>query len=182
MAAQAVIANNMANASTIGYRAERVDFDALLLKGDGFDSRQPTSEDVKDFDRSAGAMISTGRSLDIAIPGDQWMAVQAADGSEAYSRRGDLNVSASGVLETGDGFPVMGSGGHPSPCRRRRRSRSRPTARCRSFRKAATPRTRRSSTASSSSAPRDRRRSRVSTIWSTSRAAVCCRVTRKRPA
>jgi len=113
MAAQAVIANNMANASTIGFRAERVDFDALLLKGDGFDSRQPTSEEVKDFDRSAGAIVSTGRNLDIAIPGDQWMAVQAADGSEAYSRRGDLDVSASGVLETGDGFPVMGSGGTP---------------------------------------------------------------------
>jgi flagellar basal-body rod protein FlgF len=113
MAAQAAIANNMANASTIGFRAERVDFDALLLKGDGFDSRQPTSEEVKDFDRSAGTIISTGRNLDIAIPGDQWMAVQANDGSEAYTRRGDLNVSASGVLETGDGFPVMGSGGAP---------------------------------------------------------------------
>ncbi|MBN8807996.1 MAG: flagellar basal-body rod protein FlgF [Sphingomonas sp.] len=113
MGAQAAIANNMANASTIGFRAEKVDFDALMLKGDGFDSRQPTSEQVKDFDRSAGTIISTGRNLDIAIPGDQWMAVQAADGSEAYTRRGDLNVSASGVLETGDGFPVMGSGGAP---------------------------------------------------------------------
>ncbi len=113
MASQAAIANNMANAATIGFRADRVDFDALLLKGDGFDSRQPTSGEVKDFDRSSGAMISTGRSLDIAIPGDQWMAVQASDGSEAYTRRGDLNVAASGVLETGDGFPVMGSGGAP---------------------------------------------------------------------
>src|ERR1700712_2708812 len=113
MSSQAAIANNMANASTIGFRAERVDFDALLLKGDGFDSRQPTSEEVKDFDRSAGAMMSTGRNLDIAIPGDQWMAFQANDGSEAYTRRGDLSVAASGVLETGDGFPVMGSGGAP---------------------------------------------------------------------
>jgi flagellar basal-body rod protein FlgF len=113
MAAQAVIANNMANVSTIGYRAERVDFDALLLRGDGFDSRQPTVEDVKDFDRSSGTIVSTGRALDIAIPGDQWIAVQAADGTEAYTRRGDLNVSATGVLETGDGFPVMGSGGAP---------------------------------------------------------------------
>jgi flagellar basal-body rod protein FlgF len=111
MAAQAAIANNMANASTIGFRAEKVDFDNLLLKGAGFDSRQPTSEEVKDFDRSGGAITSTGRNLDIAIPGDQWMGVQAADGSEAYTRRGDLQISATGVLETGDGFPVMGSGG-----------------------------------------------------------------------
>jgi flagellar basal-body rod protein FlgF len=111
MAAQAVIANNMANASTIGFRAERVNFDSLMLQGDGLDTRTAASEEVKDFDRSAGTIISTGRNLDIAIPGDQWMAVQAADGSEAYTRRGDLQISATGVLETGDGFPVMGSGG-----------------------------------------------------------------------
>ncbi|HEX7851428.1 MAG TPA: flagellar basal-body rod protein FlgF [Sphingomonas sp.] len=111
MAAQAAIANNMANASTIGFRAEKVNFNSLLLKGPGFDSRQPASEEVTDFDRSAGAVTTTGRNLDIAIPGDQWMAVQANDGTEGYTRRGDLNLSATGVLETGDGFPVMGSGG-----------------------------------------------------------------------
>lgn len=111
MAAQAAIANNMANASTIGFRAEKVNFNSLLLKGAGFDSRQPTSEEVTDFDRSAGAVTTTGRNLDVAIPGDQWMAVQANDGSEGYTRRGDLSISATGVLETGDGFPVMGSGG-----------------------------------------------------------------------
>ena len=111
MAAQAVIANNMANASTIGFRAEKVNFDSLLLKGPGFDSRQPASEEVTDFDRSAGAISTTGRNLDIAIPGDQWMAVQSSDGTEAYTRRGDLTIASTGVLETGDGFPVMGSGG-----------------------------------------------------------------------
>ena len=111
MAAQAAIANNIANGSTIGFRAERVNFDSLMLKGPGFDSRQPASEQVVDFDRTAGTIVTTGNPLDVAIPGDQWMAVQASDGSEAYTRRGDLSVSASGVLETGDGFPVMGSGG-----------------------------------------------------------------------
>lgn len=111
MAAQATIANNIANGSTIGFRAERVNFDNLLLKGPGFETRQPTSEEVRDFDRSSGTIVSTGRDLDVALPGDQWMAVQAGDGSEAYTRRGDLQVSASGVLETGDGFPVIGSGG-----------------------------------------------------------------------
>jgi flagellar basal-body rod protein FlgF len=113
MAAQAAIANNMANASTIGFRAERVNFDTLMLKGPGFDSRQPASEEVMDFDRTAGTIVSTGRNLDVAIPGDQWLAVQGADGTEAYTKRGDLQISASGTLETGDGFPVMGSGGNP---------------------------------------------------------------------
>src|SRR3546814_14444624 len=45
------------------------------------------------------------------MAGDAWLAVQATDGGEAYTRRGDLSSAASGVLETGDGFPVMGSGG-----------------------------------------------------------------------
>lgn len=111
MAAQAAIANNMANASTIGFRAERVVFDQLSVKGDGLLSRQPASEEITDLDRRPGAIFSTGKPLDIAVAGDAWMAVQAADGSEAYTRRGDLSVAASGVLETGDGFPVIGSGG-----------------------------------------------------------------------
>ncbi|MET0307192.1 MAG: flagellar basal-body rod protein FlgF [Sphingomonas sp.] len=111
MSAQSTIANNIANASTTGYRAERVNFDRLVLQGQGFESRELASEEVNDFDRRAGTMIQTGRPLDVAVTGDSWMAVQATDGSEAYTRRGDLNVSSSGVLETGDGFPVMGSGG-----------------------------------------------------------------------
>src|SRR3546814_8111488 len=39
------------------------------------------------------------------------MAVQVPDGTEAYTRRGDLRIGATGVLETGDGFPVIGEGG-----------------------------------------------------------------------
>lgn len=111
MSAQSTIANNIANASTTGYRAERVNFDRLILQGQTFQSRELASEEVNDFDRRAGTLVQTGRPLDVAVAGDSWMAVQAADGSEAYTRRGDLSVAASGVLETGDGFPVMGSGG-----------------------------------------------------------------------
>lgn len=111
MMAQAAIANNIANASTIGYRADRVAFQQAMLTGPGFDSRRPAAEEVPDIDRQPGALVETGRNLDIAVTTDSWIAVQAKDGTEAYTRRGDLNVSPSGVLETGDGFPVMGSGG-----------------------------------------------------------------------
>ena len=111
MQAQSTIANNIANASTTGYRAERVNFDRLILQGQGFESRELASEEVNDFDRRAGTLVQTARPLDVAVAGDSWMAVQAKDGTEAYTRRGDLNVASSGVLETGDGFPVMGSGG-----------------------------------------------------------------------
>ncbi len=112
MSAQASIANNIANASTTGYRADRVAFQQMMLKGGpGHESRAPSAEEVLDADRRAGTIQSTGRDLDIAIPGTAWLAVQATDGSEAYTRRGDLKVNDAGVLETGDGFPVMGSGG-----------------------------------------------------------------------
>jgi flagellar basal-body rod protein FlgF len=114
MAAQAAIANNMANASTTGFRADRVVFDRIALKGGGttLEARAPASEEVRDADRSPGALMQTGRSLDVAVTGpDAWLAVQAPDGSEAYTRRGDLSVSASGALQTGDGFIVMGQSG-----------------------------------------------------------------------
>jgi flagellar basal-body rod protein FlgF len=114
MAAQAAIANNMANASTIGFRADRVAFDQVLLKGAAgeLEARTPATEEVRDADRREGAVQQTGRPLDVAVAGaDAWLAVQAADGEEAYTRRGDLQVTASGVLQTGDGFIVQGQGG-----------------------------------------------------------------------
>lgn len=111
LASQAAIANNMANASTIGFRADRVIFDQLKVSNSSTFPRQPSSESNVDFDRRAGTINQTGRPLDIAINGDAWIAVQASDGQEAYTRRGDLQVAASGVLETGDGLPVIGLGG-----------------------------------------------------------------------
>jgi flagellar basal-body rod protein FlgF len=114
MAAQAAIANNMANSSTTGFRADRVVFDRINLSGGGstLEARAPTSEEVTDADRSPGSLQQTGRPLDLAIAGnDDWLAVQAGDGSEAYTRRGDLEVAPSGVLQTGDGFIVQGQSG-----------------------------------------------------------------------
>ena len=111
MAAQAAIANNMANASTIGFRADKIGFEQLALKGGAHEARALTAGEVLDADRKNGAVISTGRDLDVAVEGDAWMAVQAANGEEAYTRRGDLSISPSGVLQTGDGFPVVGGSG-----------------------------------------------------------------------
>ena len=114
MSAQAAIANNMANASTTGFRADRVVFERIDLAGGGNElrARAPTGEEITDADRSAGAVQQTGRNLDVAVGGNEtWIAVQAADGSEAYTKRGDLSVSPSGTLQTGDGFLVMGGSG-----------------------------------------------------------------------
>lgn len=116
MAAQAAIANNIANGSTTGFRAERIVFDRLMLNGRSgeFASRAPTAEETTDIDRSSGALIRTGRPLDVAaVAADHWIAVQASDGTEAYTKRGDLSITASGTLQTGDGHLVMGAGGGP---------------------------------------------------------------------
>ena len=63
------------------------------------------------WDNQSGALLSTGRDLDVAINGDGWIAVQGPDGSEAYTRAGDLQVDANGQLTTGTGLPVLGDGG-----------------------------------------------------------------------
>ena len=114
MAAQAAIANNMANASTTGFRADRVVFDRIQLQGGGarLEARAPTGEEVTDADRTPGTIETTGRNLDVAMNGnDSWLAVQAPDGGEGYTRRGDLEVAPSGVLQTGDGYVVQGQSG-----------------------------------------------------------------------
>ncbi|WP_017672637.1 flagellar basal body rod protein FlgF [Blastomonas sp. AAP53] len=108
---QTAIANNMANADTTGFRAEIVNARALYVHGGGLDSRVSTSEAVVGADMKGGTVETTGGALDIALNGDALLAVQAADGAEAYTRRGDLMVTDSGLLTTGDGHPVLGQGG-----------------------------------------------------------------------
>jgi flagellar basal-body rod protein FlgF len=111
MARQTAIANNLANAQTPGFRAELAEARALWLHGDGASARAYASEEVVAADMRAGTVSQTGRDLDIAMTGDALLAVQAPDGEEGYTRRGDLQVAASGLLTTGDGHPVLGAQG-----------------------------------------------------------------------
>jgi len=111
MARQATTANNLANVNTSGFRAEMTSSQALYMKGDGFGARAPTSEEVVSADMTAGTVAESGRQLDVAVQGTAMLAVQSKDGDEAYTRRGDLQVSDSGLLTTGDGMPVLGDGG-----------------------------------------------------------------------
>jgi flagellar basal-body rod protein FlgF len=55
--------------------------------------------------------LATGRELDVAVKGDGLITVQAPDGSDAYTRAGDLKINSAGMLVTGTGFPVMGNSG-----------------------------------------------------------------------
>lgn len=111
MIRQHAIASNLANAQTIGFRAETFESTPVTLKGQALEARAMVTTGVLGADMSAGAIIETGNPLDVAINGEALLTVQATDGTEAYTRRGDLSISASGALLNGDGRPVMGSGG-----------------------------------------------------------------------
>jgi flagellar basal-body rod protein FlgF len=113
MSRQTATANNLANASTVGFRAEFASAQPLWLRGGGAEmgTRMPSSEQVLGADMEAGTVNQTGRDLDVALNGDALLAVQADNGEEAYSRRGDLQISDSGLVTTGDGVVVLGEGG-----------------------------------------------------------------------
>lgn len=111
MARQTAIAHNLANANTPGFRADLAEAQSLWLDGKQLDTRAFSSEEVQAADMKAGTVTATGRDLDIALSGDSMLAVQAENGEIGYTRRGDLMLSASGLLTTGDGRPVQGSQG-----------------------------------------------------------------------
>ncbi len=109
--AQSTNSNNLANASTPGFLADLQQFRSMPVFGDGFPTRVYGMDERPGIDFKHGAIVHTGRDLDVAINGDGWFAVQARDGSEAYTRRGDLKVDANGLLTTGNGLPVIGNSG-----------------------------------------------------------------------
>jgi flagellar basal-body rod protein FlgF len=111
MQAQALVANNLANVSTTGFRADLARFEPRPIDGPGFASRVNTVATGLGFDRSQGALVQTGEVLDVAIDGEGWLAVQARDGSEAYTRSGSLVVSSVGLLQTERGELVLGDNG-----------------------------------------------------------------------
>jgi len=111
MQAQALVSHNLANVSTTGFRADLARFEARPVEGPGYPSRVNTVATGLGFDRTQGTLVQTGAVLDVAIDGDGWLAVQARDGSEAYSRGGSLTVNAVGLLQTERGELVLGDNG-----------------------------------------------------------------------
>jgi len=111
MQAQAVNNHNIANASTTGFRADAVAFTSEPIYGAGFASRVNAVAGDAGTDFSTGVMMSTSRPLDVAVNGKGFIAVQGADGKEAYTRAGDLQVTATGAVITATGFPVLSESG-----------------------------------------------------------------------
>jgi flagellar basal-body rod protein FlgF len=109
--AQAANNHNLANANTTGFRADLSAFQSRAVQGSGEPTRVYATNTTVGFDATNGQLNSTGNNLDVAINGDGWIAVQASDGREAYTRAGDLRVDVNGQLTTGTGHVVLGDGG-----------------------------------------------------------------------
>lgn len=109
--AQGNASNNLANANTSGFLADLNQFRSMPVFGDGHATRVYAMDERPATDFKHGSIVQTGRDLDVAVKDGGWIAVQARDGNEGYTRRGDLKVDTAGVLTTGNGLPVLGNGG-----------------------------------------------------------------------
>jgi len=110
---QAILASNLANVSTNGFRAQLETYRAVPLNGEGASTRVFAVESTAGFLDKPGFAQQTGRALDAMTTDKSWFAVQALDGNEAYTRNGSFEVAADGTLKTSNGLPVLSSGGAP---------------------------------------------------------------------
>ena len=108
---QAAHANNLANASTTGFRSDYTQSRAQGVFGEHFPTRAYAMTERPASDLRGGPMIETGRNMDLAIEGEGWFAVVGPDGQEAYTRVGDLSVDPLGRLINGHGQQLIGAGG-----------------------------------------------------------------------
>jgi len=83
----------------------------MTLDGPQLDVRSLSSTEVRSASMKEGSVTNTGNPLDVALNGDALLTVQAMDGTEAYTRRGDLSVTVTGVLQNGEGLPLIGEAG-----------------------------------------------------------------------
>jgi flagellar basal-body rod protein FlgF len=111
---QEAIANNLANATTAGFKRDRVFFEDLsraqakVMKGEADWQMPPRALGTIDF--SQGTMERTDHALDLAIAGDGFFAVSTPQG-ERYTRNGRFSISPQGTLTTADGNAVLGTDG-----------------------------------------------------------------------
>ncbi len=110
---QEILANNLANTPTPGFRAEMSTYRAVPLQGDGASTRVFTAEASAGYLSTPGSAQRTERKLDAMPNGNAWFAVQGLDGTEAYTRNGHFDVSSDGTLVNTQGLPMLTTGGSP---------------------------------------------------------------------
>ena len=108
MNAQTIHANNLANVSTTGFRADFEQARSMQVYGESMPSRVYAMTENPATRYTTGDMIQTDRNLDIAVAGKGFITVYDELGQEAYTRAGDLQINAAGQLVTGTGLPVAG--------------------------------------------------------------------------
>lgn len=108
---QAINSHNLANVDTTGFRRALDGFEALPMYGPGHPGRVQVQDRSQGADLAQGAIRTTGDTLDIAIQGQGFIAVQDVDGNEAWTRNGDLSIGPDGLLQTSAGQPVLGNAG-----------------------------------------------------------------------
>jgi len=104
-------ANNLANAKTPGFRSDFEQQRSMQAFGEGHPSRVFAMTERPGSKMHNGAVMSTGRELDISISGRGWLAVQDNSNEEAYTREGNLQITPEGVLTTARGNPLLGEAG-----------------------------------------------------------------------
>jgi len=108
---QAGIANNLANTSTVGFKAMVHKFRSAPIQGEGAPTRTFVVDASVANNFSQGPLTFTGRPLDVAVKGAGWIAVRAPDGAEAYTRAGNLHIDANGIVRTAAGMSVLSEAG-----------------------------------------------------------------------
>lgn len=111
MEQQASVASNMANVSTPGFRSQINAFRAVPVVGEEVGTRAMVVAATPGADMRSGPLMATGRELDVAVRGNGWLTVQMPDGSEAYTRVGNLQVGSEGQLTTMEGRPLLSDAG-----------------------------------------------------------------------
>jgi flagellar basal-body rod protein FlgF len=109
-----LLANNIANASTGGYKADR-EFYSLYVAPEASDTDTPLTMPIVErpyTDMSQGIIQTTGNPLDMALSGNGFFSVQGPSGP-LYTRNGNFHLAADGKMVTSEGYPVRGSGGSP---------------------------------------------------------------------
>ncbi|MGR3272909.1 flagellar hook-basal body complex protein [Thalassococcus profundi] len=107
-----VIANNIANAATTGYRQEALIFSEFVMPVDQGESISMATARIQNTSQLQGAMTQTRGQFDLAIEGGGFFLVQSPEGP-ALTRNGAFSPSANGDLVTLDGYPVLDQGGAP---------------------------------------------------------------------
>jgi flagellar basal-body rod protein FlgF len=110
---QAAVAHNLANVDSTGFRLEMHKMRAVEVQTQALHTRAFVVDASVATDFTPGPIKFSGRPYDVAIQGKGWLAVQTANGSEAYTRDGSMEVSPNGVLQSHSGLPILDDAGSP---------------------------------------------------------------------